>query len=181
MDFGDLFQLVIFLLIVLSALFGTMKKKKPPSSGRSPAQRRPPRPPARRPTQAPQPSARSRPLPTGERPDEENWLDLLREQLDIAAGRAPTPRRTEPPLPEGGSGRAVESLERVPAVEAQSLETLEPAGGERHRRFHDRYVEPLAVPGVKRHPGVRLPSLTPGTAREAMIWREVIGPPKGTV
>lgn len=163
MDFGDLFQLVIFVLIILSALFGTRRRKqkqeRPAARPRHPVRHRREPGPARRP-----PGARPREVPTATRAQvERSWLDVLREQLEAAQGLPPVPA-PEPPHAE----------------EAQSLETLEPAGGESHRRFHERYIEPSEPPpGAAARRPRWLPALTPRTARQAVVWREIFGPPKG--
>lgn len=82
----------------------------------------------------------------------------------------PPPPQVEPPI-------EAEPLERIPEVEARSLETLEPAGEPSHERFHELY---LGQPQPARRQVRRLRlKLTPANAREAMLWREVLGPPKG--
>lgn len=170
MDFGELFQIVIFLLIILSALFGAGRKKKERPSRTPPARhRRPPREPAPR-------RVERRPEPAGEA----DWLEALREQLEIAAGRAPAPPQPPAPPSEARAPREERPLEEIRPVEARSLETLEPAGEESHRRLHARLLaQPVEFPaaGPMRR-GYRLPIITPRTAREAVVWREVFGPPK---
>jgi len=71
----------------------------------------------------------------------------------------------------------------------ESLETLEPAGEESHRRFHDLYMDqpspgdlteerddrPYEEPAARRK---RL-ELTRKKLQHAFIMKEIIGPPKG--
>ncbi len=161
MDFGDLFQFVIFLLLALAWLFaGTRKRQQRPT--RPSPQRRPRAP--RQPMPPEELTGAPLPTPPLERHD---WLDLLREQLETAAGGG-----LPPPEPET-------ALDAVPlAPEAQSLETLEPAGEASHRRFHERYVEQAPAPAPRPRADV-FPALTPRTARQAIVWREILGPPKG--
>jgi hypothetical protein len=68
------------------------------------------------------------------------------------------------------------SLEEFPEV--ASLETLEPAGGASHVRFHEKYV----TGGEGRVPQATKPRKVirpPGTLREAVVWSEILGQPKG--
>ncbi len=162
---GDFFEIIIFVSIfVLSLLFGRRKKRT--ASG------------TRTRVQSPrQPASRARPRPTP-RP----------------LPRRPAPDQVHPfAEPLGSRAIAEQILEQFRAViepppppesvvddEAQSVETLEPAGGVSHERFHERYIDstPTAPPAVtkpRRSPLV----LRPNTLRQAIIWREVLGPPKG--
>ncbi len=83
------------------------------------------------------------------------------------------------PTPEPPEAKEPASLERI-EEEATSLETLEPAGRESHRRFHERYVDkPPPPPSQPVRPVPRWRRITPNTAREAVIWRTIFSPPKG--
>lgn len=67
-------------------------------------------------------------------------------------------------------------IETRPVERAVSLETLEAAGEASHERFHEKYIRPDAgVPHVR----IRHLHLTPRTARDAIVWMEVLGTPKG--
>ena len=70
------------------------------------------------------------------------------------------------------------SLEEIHEAEAYSLETLEPAGEESHKRFHEKYATP-SLPAQPAQPGGYRLTVSPKTLREAMLWREILGPPKG--
>ena len=161
---GDLFEIIIFASIVLlSLLFGRRKKRtasgtrtraQSPRQAASRARRRPsPRPPAQPPARD---QAHSFAEPLGSRAIAEQILEQFRAVI-------------EPPPPES-----------VVDDEAQPVETLEPAGGASHQRFRERYIDstPTAPPAVtksRRSPLV----LRPNTLRQAIIWGEVLGPPKG--
>ncbi len=81
--------------------------------------------------------------------------------------------------------RSLESVEPVAEaprrpidiVEPRSLETLEPAGAATHERFHELYIG-APQPARKVVRKLRL-GLRPSSVREGILWREVLGPPKG--
>ncbi len=159
----NLFEIIIFASIfLLSLLFGRRKKRTVPGTGTR----------AQSPRQAAS-RARPRPSPSPRRPAH----DQVHPFAEALGSRAIAEQileqfraATEPPPPP----------ESVADDEAQSVETLEPAGGASHERFHERYIDstPTAPPAVtkpRRSPLV----LRPNTMRQAIIWREVLGPPKG--
>ncbi len=183
---GGLIELLIILAIILFGLFG--KKKRPPieeeemegmppprqpepgRAGRQAPQRRAPRSrvpqpttqqraePPRRPVPAPEP--RPEPIPTIG-PD----LGSLAEELDRLLRH-----RAEPePLPEPIYERPIISLEETEIDDE-----------ERHRIFHERLAETHAPPRVirRRGPGLTL-DLDRDQIRQAIVWREVLGPPVG--
>lgn len=82
------------------------------------------------------------------------------------------------PTPQPPEAKEAVSLERI-TEEAASLETLKPAGGESHRRFHERYVDAPPPPSQPVRPVPRWRRITPNTAKEAVIWRTIFSPPKG--
>lgn len=196
---GDLIEVVILAgIFLLSALLGGKKKKRgapTAPAARAPQVRRGPaggaaggvaarpaqRPQVRAPHQAsvtPGPSMGSAPARRTERPRSpesmvRDLVELLAEQQH--ARTAPSaPQRPEPPIRR----EAVPGIEAT-QVEAISLETLEPAGGASHERFHERYIR--ALPEVRRrarHPLVL--AVDDRTAvRKAIVWAEILGPPKG--
>lgn len=69
-------------------------------------------------------------------------------------------------------------MEAVSEPEARSLEALEISSEDRHAEFHDRYIEPVAPPRASPALGTRL-TMSPKNIREAVIWKAVLGPPKG--
>ncbi len=158
----DLIQLLVFVAVVFFSLLAGGKKRG--------QKRRPPRPARPHPVEPRElPSApRVRARSEGPAPRAQVAEDLL----EILSGRVPE------------SLRAVEARarRRVPAPpevddEAQSLESLEEEGSAAHQRFHERYVDQHAVPTTTSGPrGAR--RITPSTAREAVIWRTIISPPK---
>jgi len=153
---GGLLQLLVAAAVLLLWLLGGGKSTKAPRPRQPDLPRPRPGPPSRTPVPAPR-----EPTPAEE---------LYR----ILTGEAPPPA-----VPEGleWEGAEAQSAEQVFEQEARSLETLEAAGEASHRRFREKYVAeptPEAGPGeVKQH---RVPR--PGL-RQAIIWREILGPPKG--
>ena len=54
-----------------------------------------------------------------------------------------------------------------------------PRSPEDHERFHDRYMGRAVVPAVRQRRG-RLPERWDwSAAQKAIIWAEILGPPKG--
>lgn len=134
----------------------------------------------RRARQSPRPTERDR---LGERPRPRPRPDATvpasshgttaEELFRILTGEAAAPGPHEADWAEEG-----QPLEEVHEVEARSLETLEPAGERSHQRFREKYMtEPVAPdqPGDVAAPSTRRPS----DLRRAIIWREILGPPKG--
>jgi len=174
----DLVNLIIIGLVALFALMSGKKRKKPP-----------PAPPPRRPVRAarPTPQERPRPVSTAVRdrkpvagvPDRAKTAeparprDLAEELLQFLQGRVP---QTQPAAP------AVTPPEALPEPdEARSLERLEGADAETHKRFHELYMEPapaLDAPKSGRFTKARL-ELRGKSLREAFVLKEVLGPPKG--
>ncbi len=162
---GDLFEIIIFVSIFLLSLMFGRKKKRAASGTRTRVQS------PRQAVSRARPRPSPRPLPRRPAPDQVHPFAeplgsrAIAEQI-LEQFRA----AIEPPPPP----------ESVADDEAQSVETLEPAGRASHERFHERYVDstPSAPPAVtkpRRSPLV----LRPSTMRQAIIWREVLGPPKG--
>jgi hypothetical protein len=161
----ELFQVVIFVAILALGLLAGRKKKRH-AAPRPP----PPRTAARRPTMpAGSPSATAvrtrRPAsPPGRRKTlEETLLELLGQQLP------------EPVPPAELEGHATEA---VPEPEARTLESVEMSSEARHARFHERYVAAVPPPKAAEPPRLRL-SANPRSLREAVIWKAVLGRPKG--
>jgi len=170
MGADDLFQLLVALAIIFFGLLGGGKRKKkkglPSTSERAESSRAPS---AGRRAPAPEyraPAAEPR-APTSGRDD------LFSEIERILRGQVPEERPVPPP--------------RAPAPdEAYSLESLEGESVEvdaeaRHERFHGKYVAPLsqhpvAAPAFGTRPSARLDRIP---LRQAIIWREILGPPKG--
>jgi hypothetical protein len=111
------------------------------------------------------------------------------ESLEVEGASFELERRREDTLESRGMRTEVERsipeeirpVENVTEVEAYSLETLEPAGEASHREFHRKYDAPApsaASPAAPGTPQRRL-TLDVRSARQAMVWREILGPPKG--
>lgn len=166
MSFEDLVQLLILGGAGLAWLLSSGKTKKAP-----------PEPRPRRP--APRLAPRRQPADTmaqeiyrilsGEAEQREREASLEIQEtdegsLEIIREEAAPSRRT---------------LEEIHEAEAYSLETLEPAGEESHKRFHEKYATP-AQPAQPAEPARRLRlTVNARSLREAMLWREILGPPKG--
>jgi hypothetical protein len=164
---GGLLELLIILAIILFGLFG--KKKRPPVEEEGldrPKQRsRQPGTAQRRPTRRPVPQ-RQVPTPARHPPPAERDVGSFAEELERllrhGAQREPEPE----PEPESFFERPVVS------------QATEFDDEQRHRDFHERLEDTHAPPQVMRRarPGLRL-AVGPDTLREAIVWREVLGPP----
>ncbi len=208
MDLDSLIQLIVLLGAGLAWLFGGTRRQRedrlPPDV--RPRARTGPRGTPRRPRPKAGPTttgrfearaqARRRPEPAAPR-REATLEDLYRILSGQPVGgpvlQEPTPAEVEPSASEaealesipGVEARSLESVEpvakaprpRIEPVEERSLETLEPAGTQSHQRFHELYLE-SPQPPRRRAPRLRL-ALGPSSAREGILWREVLGPPKG--
>jgi hypothetical protein len=173
-------NLIIFgVLILLSTLFGGKKKKSPgarPPSGPRPEPRTQPRPDL--------PAQRTMPTPQADRPREvatlplsqvakkpetfRDLFELLQQQAEPAA-RGPELVVEDAPPPPPPHTRTRRN---------ESIETPVPAGEARHERFHDKYVRPLEAPAVKSPPRFVVPR-GPKSLKQAVVWSEILGSPKG--
>jgi hypothetical protein len=197
---GDLLELLFVAAFILFGLLGGRKKKRVPTP--TPRSRPRPdlrsaadRTAVRQPPTAHAPAGAA---PRG-RSDQER---LLRELEGLLTGRpvrpepepAPAPGSMED-FPEPEEARSLESLApeepspweeakaRVPDVTdrwragrerpAETLETLEEAGGASHDRFHALYDRP---PDVAQPTGTP-PAFPTSDIRRAVIWSEILGPP----
>jgi hypothetical protein len=150
----DLVQVLVILAIILfSILSGAGKKKR--AQARPPVGRPQPRPavPQARPVEAASAG-------DGQTEVMEGLLDLLRGRVPLEVP-APLP---EPPPPAD--------------EEAVSLEDLEPDMAASHQAFQDKYVTPAQPPPTVPRRVSRY-RLTPKTARDAIVWSEIFGKPKG--
>ena len=163
----DLIQVLFFLLIVIFGLIGGSKKKKQAPAPRSRTAERASAEGARARAAS---GARSRPVPARRAPETREELEA--SLYDLLRGRGPEPPVREPPARE---------LPEAPAEEeARSLETLTPAGEASHRRFHERYIDvPVAAPEARRRIRIIPSRVDAPTLREAMVWHEILGRPKG--
>jgi hypothetical protein len=187
----DLFQVLLVLAFILFGLLGGRKKKKPPvpggqTSGRTPAQPRPARDlpgqarrqvsleelgrmleAAQRPPTPTTPRRRPPRFEQTDAPETSTWMEGLErsaeshETTQWEAGLARAAKARETSEWEAG-------LERAPIT----LETLEGAGDESHRRFHQRYdlSSPATLDAQPEQPdGAAL--------RRAIVWSEILAPP----
>jgi len=171
----DLIQLLFFAALILFALVGSARKKKrPPMKAPPPRVRRPP---LERRESVPERSrveSSGAARPRQQRSIAQELLELLQERVEI---EQPTPPAPPPPPPV------------VVQDEAQSLETLEPAGGKSHERFHELYMHEEET-AKRRKPETIEPyeeleerearmKLSRRGLQHAFIMKEILGPPKG--
>ena len=114
------------------------------------------KPPPQRRAPFPQPAPRRAPAARPPVTTAEQVAEMLRRRLEQARGEM------------------TDDLPEAYSLEGTSLETLEAAGGASHKRFHDRYVS--ALPELT-SPVVH-PRLPVGGLRQAVVWSEILAPPK---
>ncbi len=187
---GDFVELIIFLAVVLVAMLAGGKKRGAQQQQRRPPVRRPPARPVQRPDRAApdgtwrEPAERPAPMtrvPTdsaGE-PTRQSIAKEILELLGAQLEEQQTP--AEPPSTPPREAVALDdyrrdavSLERAPR-EPQALDSVELSRQREHEEFHDRYVDVPADVRTRRRSRYRL---TPRTAREAVIWKTILSPPK---
>lgn len=183
MDIGDLLVFILIGMGVLSQLFGGKKKRPAPPS------RRPRLPEPRTARTGEAGVAKQKTTSYMERILKELELDDLIEQRSGTSEppvtirpplTAPPPKREPLAAPTQLADAAEEShsAREIPAAGGQSLETLEASGEAEHERFHELYIRPLASPGSE-HPRSRVRKLlTNKGLRDAILLREILGPPK---
>ncbi|UCC82880.1 MAG: hypothetical protein JSW46_18255 [Gemmatimonadota bacterium] len=169
----------------------------PPSSARAaPVEhpgRRPPSTehPSRRPPPAPHPaesapvgrervvypSARREVPETGRERAGDRGAAITRARREVAAQRRRGPALVRRPLREVEQPPSLEERALLERGEAVSLE--QPRRPEDHKRFHDLYMVEEAGPGVRRRRGPLPDRWDWSAAQKAIIWAEILGPPKG--
>ncbi|HXG45768.1 MAG TPA: hypothetical protein VNJ71_13540 [Gemmatimonadales bacterium] len=132
-----------------------------PPGRRRPARREPPQPTERGPV-----GRRARaPLPSAEEVEERGSLEAEPEvvSFDEAAGERP--------------GRAVVDLDEA-AEEVVRRRIAEAEARDREHRVadHEAFHQKIAQPAAGESPP---PRLTPAQLRSALVWREILGPPRG--
>ncbi|MBI2403578.1 MAG: hypothetical protein HYV20_12760 [Gemmatimonadetes bacterium] len=175
MSGDDLIQLLIAVAVIFFWLLGGKRKRQTPSGPSGGGSRRPqPRPAPRREVRR-VPVARPQ-EPAGGAGQASGRDTTVADLYAILTGERPPSDETAESWEASAEAAAAEprSLEQVEGPEAVSLETLEPAGEVSHRRFYEKYVAP-EQPAAAAAPGKpRVPRL-----RQAILWREILGPPKG--
>ena len=165
MDIGDILILIFIVSGLLSSLAGGKKKKqqsRPPQSRPRP---RPSRPPSREGAGAgaragPRPSldpSHSGPVPT--------QMEEILRQLGLEVG------------PEIEEPEVVVEREVVRPELPKILSVPDPEV--RHAEFHDEYIDPFEQTRIARPPSRGKKLLNPQSLRQAMLLREIFGPPKG--
>ncbi len=149
MSFDNLIQVVIVAAFIIFWLVGGKKKARTRSRESHGADPLPHTPP--------------------EEPELTATERLIREALGLST-------ELKPRIPEAEA--EAQSLE-VAAPEAISLETLDAAGAESHAEFRREYIHEFEPTTVRRASGPDVPTLSPGSVRDGIIWQVILGPPKG--
>ncbi len=176
MDIGDLLILIFIVSGILSSLAGGKKKKQ---QSRQPQRRprpRPTRPPSRE-------GVRSRPSldPSHSGPVPTQMEEILRQ-----LGLEVEPEIEEPEVVVAPEAEEVarydpvgRELPRVVSLERPAQPTVVPSTEARHTAFHDEYIEAFEQTHIKRPPSRGKDLLNPQSLRQAILLREILGPPKG--
>ena len=184
---GDLFELLIALAVIFFGLLGGIRKKKPPPARRAPtADRRWPSAERRAPAaddflgrglpQAAEPSAEGRAPSTGQG-EAATREELFSEIERILRGERVERPAPPPEIPEPDEAYSLERLEGESLEGESTEEDLE----RRHAQFHEKYIAPPPAPatgdsalGARRSAVAKRVPL-----QQAIVWREILGPPKG--
>jgi hypothetical protein len=102
---------------------------------------------------------------------------ITRARREVAAQRRRGPALVRRPLREPEQTPSLEERAMLERGEAVSLE--QPRRPEDHKRFHDLYMVEEAGPGVRRRRGPLPDRSDWSAAQKAIIWAEILGPPKG--
>lgn len=175
----EIIQLIVFAaLILLTSVFSRKRKKAGGSAPQIPRAPRP-RPEVAAATREASSGERPHPVVRADRPRMEarkqpgsfrEFFEVLQQEAEAATDGEPLVL-DEPPEPLPAPVRQ----ERPPA---QTIETLEAAGGKSHERFHDAYIRPIGAPPRNLPPRFVLPR-DPVSLKRAVIWSEILGSPKG--
>ncbi len=178
-DIGNLLILIFIVSGILSSLMGK-KKKQPSRQSQRPPQPRPSRPPSRDAAGA---GARTRPSldPSHAGPVPTQMEEILRhlglevepetEELEVAVERE---------AEEAARYDAVRrELPRVVSLEKPVQRTVVPNTETRHTEFHDEYIDAFEQTSIERPTSRAKDLLNPQSLRQAMLLREILGPPKG--
>jgi hypothetical protein len=124
------------------------------------------------------------PLDHFERILKELGIEEGREAPPTPGRAAPPPPPARPPVPPRVRDVAVARPPRPAPSRRREVAPAPPPrpvelAGARHEAFHEQYVKPLDEPArVRKRARARIrPTHT--DLREAVLWREILGPPKG--
>lgn len=207
MDFGDLI-LIIFIVSGILSTLGGKKKKKAQGKGRPQARPLPRQaqfPQQRRAESAPEagttpsragmgaPEPRAPAPPARESAAPATMEDILRQlgldlgpqpEVELEAAPEPEPEREPPPqvrevparLPPD---RVEREIPQVLSLEDESIDAVADRAGPRHREFHEEFVKPFRKTIIHEPRSRARIHLNPRSLREAVILKEILGPPKG--
>jgi hypothetical protein len=189
-DFGDLIILLFIVTSILSSLVGGKKKQQ--------AKKRPQARPRPRPVQLPQQrrvesapaGGASTPAPPPRETETAQTMEDILRQLGLDVGPEPEPEfEPEPePVPEPVVRDETPRLERdrvgreipqVRSLEDNTAEVVADRAGPVHRQFHEQYVKPFEQTRIEEPRSRARIHLNPRSLREAVILKEILGPPKG--
>lgn len=188
MDFGDLLLLIFIVFGLVSSLAGGKKKRKGVAQARARTRAHPdprprPQPSPRDPGGTASPREAPRPEPSldpGAGPVPTQMEQILR-QLGLDVGQEPEVEEPEPAVELAAEAQSIPLREepRVVSREEAALNLPDADREQLHSEFREKYIRPLeSVVRGSRSSRARL-RLNPTTLREAIILREILGPPKG--
>ncbi len=176
MDIGDLLILIFIVSGILSSLAGGKKRKQQSRQQQPRPLPRPARPPSRE-------RARSRPSldPSHSGPVPTQMEEILRQLgLDVEPEIEEPEVVVEPDVEEIARYDAVgRELPRVVSLERPAQPTVVPDTEVRHTEFHEEYVDAFEQTRIERPRSRGKKLLNPQSLRQAMLLREILGPPKG--
>jgi len=178
-DFGDI---LVFILIgsgLLSSILGGKKKKKTLPQARQgrprPAPRARPRP-AHPNAGGPQPS-----LDPNHTAPVASQMEQILQQLGLQV--EPDVETEAPPEPEPELNVEVDAVGRVlpraVSLEEPARPAVAPDGEERHDEFHEDYVSAYRPTRIARPSSRARGMLSRESLRQAILYHEILGPPKG--
>jgi hypothetical protein len=97
-------------------------------------------------------------------------------EIEIEPEPAPVVRDARAGLPRDAVGR---EIPQVRSLEDESIDAVVDRAGPVHREFHDQYVKPFEQTRIEKPPSRARVRLNPRSLREAVILKEILGPPKG--
>jgi hypothetical protein len=178
-EIGDLLILFFIVSGILSSLVGGKKKKKKnlPQTRQRPT----------RAGQARNPPAS--PRPTGPRPSLDpnhpapvaSQMEEILRQLGLhvepeVEEEAPSEPEPPPNVEVDAVGRV---LPRAVSLEAPARPAVAPDTEERHEEFHEDYMRDFRQTRIARPASRAHEMLGPGSLRQAILFHEILGPPKG--
>ena len=178
MDFGDLIILIFIVTSLLSSIAGGKKKQQ--AKKRPQARSRPPQ--ESLPDQRPEPV----PTPPAREPDGAGTMEDILRQLGLDVGPQPQVEPQLEPAPPPAPierellrDRVEREIPQAASLEDESIDSVVERAGPEHEEFHERYVEAFEQTRIANPRSRARLLLNPRSLREAVILKEILGPPKG--